>query len=482
MNQIKSIKYFLLFISCFAFGQNNGIKDELLDKTLHKDSLLIEFETFHNLINTIHPGQFMFCKKNDFEKCYDSLKSSIKTDLSILDYYKKTSVLMAKIKDGHTAIDRGIIRNLLNNRLVIPFTIFKIKDDYFINKSANKESQYLVGSKILKINGRKIQEIVSNLKQHIHLEGFNETGLNFRFKQFPFYYYLYDNETSFDIELIDETNSQKIIKVKGIEYIEFVKNTSTNLEPLTEEFRNKNIAILTVNSFESGYSETERIKSEKQIDLFFEKINKLKIKNLIIDLRDNGGGAPETANYLFSYLINKPYYYMDYVGSKFLTTEKFKKYASNPENIGDIDSLTTKLINGLHCFTETDGEDYWHFEKQQNKPNYYKGKLSVIINGGCFSTSGHFLAMLRNNKIGKFYGEYSQGSNYSNSGGQSFVLPYSKTLVWIPTFQYKVRTPNFTYDKKGIKPDIEVLNKPKDFKTNYDRQMNFVVKEILQKK
>lgn len=479
MNQIK---YILLLISCFTFGQNNGIKDELLDKTLNKDSLIIEFETLHNLINIIHPGQFMFCNENDFEKCYDSLKSSIKTDLSILDYYKKTSVLMAKIKDGHTATDRGIIRNLLNNRLVIPFTIFKINSDYFINNSSNKEYKKLIGSKILKINGKKIQEIVSILKQHIHLEGFNETGLNFRFKQFPFYYYLYDNETSFNVELVDETNLQKVIKVNGIEYSEFLKNTTINLEPITEEFRKDNTAILTVNSFESGYSETERIKSEKQIDLFFEKINQLKIKNLIIDLRNNGGGAPETGNYLFSYLISKPYYYMDYVGSKFLTTEKFKKYASYPENIENIDSISTKLINGLHCFTETAGEDYWHFEKQQNKTNYYKGKLSVIINGGCFSTSGHFLAMLRNNKIGKFYGEYSQGSNYSNSGGQSFVLPYSKTLVWIPTFQYKVRTPNFIYDKKGIKPDIEILSIPEDFKTNYDRQMNFVLKEISRKK
>ncbi len=148
MNQIK---YILLLISCFTFGQSNGINDELLDKTLNKDSLIIEFETLHNLINIIHPGQFMFCNENDFEKCYDSLKSSIKTDLSILDYYKKTSVLMAKIKDGHTAIDRGIIRNLLNNRLVIPLTIFKIKDGYFwvgftanyaINKQRKGEKYY----------------------------------------------------------------------------------------------------------------------------------------------------------------------------------------------------------------------------------------------------------------------------------------------------------------------------------------------------
>jgi hypothetical protein len=89
---------------------------------------------------------------------------------------------------------------------------------------------------------------------------------------------------------------------------------------------------------------------------------------------------------------------------------------------------------------------------------------------------------MREYKIGKFYGEYSQGSNYSNSGGQAFVLPYSKTLVWIPTFQYKMKTPNFQYDPKGIKPDIEIQIKPNDLKTKFDRQMDYVIKIIEENK
>lgn len=94
-------------------------------------------------------------------------------------------------------------------------------------------------------------------------------------------------------------------------------------------------------------------------------------------------------------------------------------------------------------------------KQQQNKSNYYKGNIRVLINGGCFSTTGHLLALMREYNIGKFYGEYSQGSNYSNSGGQAFVLPYTKTLVWIPTFQFKMRTSNFRSDPKGIKPDMD---------------------------
>ena len=140
--------------------------------------------------------------------------------------------------------------------------------------------------------------------------------------------------------------------------------------------------------------------------------------NLVLDLRDNGGGAPEIANYLFSYLTNKPYYYFDYVGAKFNSVKKWKHFAQYPENIEEINLAETTFKNGLNCYTATDSTDYWWFEKQENKPNYYKGKISVLIDGGCFSTTGHLLALLRDHKIGTFYGEYSQGNNYSNSGGQ----------------------------------------------------------------
>ena len=106
----------------------------------------------------------------------------------------------------------------------------------------------------------------------------------------------------------------------------------------------------------------------------------------------------------------------------------------------------------------------------------------MLINGGCFSTAGHFLALLKDNHIGKLYGECSQGSFYSNDGGHTFLLPYSKILLGIPTAQFKMRMPNFSYNSKGICPDIEILNKPVDFQTNYDRQLSFAIEKLAEKK
>ncbi|WP_160716979.1 S41 family peptidase [Chitinophaga solisilvae] len=467
----------LFFTINFALGQNTALKGPgLLDKSLKKDSIITEFSELYNLINTIHPGQFMFCSKNEFDKTYFSLKNTIKTDLSLVEYYKLTATLMAKIKDGHTTVDRGQMFTLLNDRLVFPFSIYKIKNNYYLDKSSQENKEY-AGCRILKINGKDINAVVNEIKQYIHLEGRNETGLNTRFRNFPFYYFIYNQTEKFEIEYIDSNNHKLKAAFRGIPFKTHTNNISEKNEPLTTEFRTNNLAILKFRSFENGYNETDRKIAEKQLDRFFTQLDSLKTENLIIDLRDNGGGSADIANYLFSYLTSTPYYYFDYTGAKYKSVNEWKHYAQYPDNIEEINLNETKFKDGLNCYTETDSTDYWWFELQQNKVNFYKGKINVLINGGCFSTTGHLLALMREHKIGKFYGEYSQGSNYSNAGGQAFILPYSKTLVWIPTFQYKMRTPHFINDPKGIKADVEIPTQPNDLRTKFDRQIDFVIKQ-----
>jgi C-terminal processing protease CtpA/Prc len=467
----------LVLVSNFVFGQNANPKNLLLNKTLNKDSITAEFITLYNLTNTVHPGQFMFCSQKEFDNTYRELKNSVKTDLSMVDYFRLTSTLMSKIKDGHTAVDRSNIIKLLKEKPIFPFSIFKIKNNYYLDKSTIENKDFK-GLKILKINGESISSIIKEIEKYIHLEGRNETGINVRLRSFPFYYFIYNQAETFKIEYVDTNNTKKTLDFKGIPFENFTKSNAQNIEAISTEFKNNEIAVLKFHSFENGYDEASRKIAEKQLDVFFAKADSLKVQNLILDLRDNSGGSPDIANYLFSYLTDKPYYYFDYIGNKYNSTKDWKHLAQYPDNINEINLSETKLINGLHCYVETDSNEYWALKKQQNKSKYFKGKLRVLIDGACFSTTGHLLALLRDKNIGIFYGEHSQGSNYSNSGGQAFVLPYSKILIWIPVSQFKMRTPNFKYDSKGIEPDVEVLTQPDDLKTNFDRQMDFVLKEI----
>lgn len=155
---------FLSFAINFCFGQQQS----LLDKKLEKDRISAEFTELYNLISTIHPGQFMYSTEKEFDKTYFDLKNSIKDDLSIVDYYKITATLMAKVKDGHTTVDRGQITTLLKDKPVFPFSIYQIDNQYYFNKSINENANYK-GLQILKINGKDIHSVIKEIKKHIHL-------------------------------------------------------------------------------------------------------------------------------------------------------------------------------------------------------------------------------------------------------------------------------------------------------------------------
>lgn len=471
----------LFFVSAISFGQNKESADKsVFTKALKKDSIIKEFSILYNLLNIVHPGQYIHCEKSTFDSCYDSLSKSIQTDLSAQEYYCKTSFLISKIKDGHTWVDNSIIKSQLQNKLVFPFSIYKISDKFTVNKSGTNEYNPCIGNTILKINDKSIQEIVSKIKPYLSLEGENETGMNYTFNLFPFYYFLIDTSNTFKIDYLDSIGSTKSVVFKGIEYKDYVKNTRKLVKPIQQEFKENKLAVLIVNTFYIDDFEYYKIDYKKYLDNFFKKVDKLEINNLIIDVRGNSGGSAEVSNYLFSYLTNKPYYYFEYVGKKYKNAAEWKHYCTTPQYINDVDTIATKYHNNLYCEVETNKKDYWWFEKQKGKRKYYKGNLVTLIDGGCFSTTGHFVALLKDNQIGKLFGEYTQGSYYSNDGGLMFQLPYSKSLIRIPTAQFKMRMPSFVYNPKGISPDFEITKRPEDFKTNYDRQLNFTIDQLLE--
>jgi C-terminal processing protease CtpA/Prc len=453
----------LLFLTNFLFGQNEILK---------KDSVIKDLNTLYYLLNEIHPGQFMHCSKANFDFSFDSLKKSTASDLTLTEYYCKTQFLVAKIKDGHTWVDPSTLKSSIQNRLLFPFAINNSGGNYVISKSGYSEYDSLIGSTITKINDKSINDIINEAVPFMSIEGKNTSAINISLQHFPFYYFLIDSTSSFRIQVTNKNNVLKEINLSGIAYKSFLKRTRKIVEPIQQEFPSNNIAILSVNTFNIGDFEYKKIDYKKYIDNFFKQVRRDKITNLIIDVRNNNGGSAEISNYLFSYLYNKPYYYFDYVGRKCKNTDKLRQYCTTPNYFANVD--TTKIVfqENLYC----DEKGHWWLDKQKTKKNTFSGNLITLTNGACFSTTGHFLTLLKDNNVGQLIGECSQGSFYSNDAGLMFKLPYSGLLVRIPTGQFKMKTSHFTYDPKGICPDIEITKQKEDFISGYDRQLGEAIK------
>ncbi|MGV3631373.1 MAG: S41 family peptidase [Bacteroidota bacterium] len=466
----------LLFLSAsLAYGQKfrNGDIPAFF-QTMDKDSTLREFELLYNMIKGLHPGLTMHSTQAELDRCYDSLRKTITTPQSIGSYYIKTSCLIAKVHDHHTQVDPALVKSQLEYEPVFPFHIYRLNGAFIIRKSASPDYDSLAGKTLLSVNGQSMPQIIARIRPLIGLEGQNESGLNYSLQNFPFYYYFFDPAGHFDITWSDANGEIHKNTIPGVEFADYRRSTRRVVPPVEQQFYGDSLGVLTVNTFLTEDLRYYNTNYQSYFDDFFNKLHKQKIRRLIIDVRGNGGGDPEMANYLFSWLTDKEYRYFDYVGTKYLAAEPWRKYCTRPDYLHDADTLHATLLNGLYSQIK----DYWWFEPQKGKKHAYDGQLIVLADGGSFSTTGHFLTLLREYGIGQLYGECSEGSSYSNDGGLQFFLPYSHFVFRIPTAQFRMHTEKFQYDPKGICPDVEILPRAEDFKTGYDRQLLTTVRMI----
>jgi hypothetical protein len=110
------------------------------------------------------------------------------------------------------------------------------------------------------------------------------------------------------------------------------------------------------------------------------------IRNLILDLRGNDRGDPFCAVPLLSYLEHEPVPYYE---------EPYGRYAEFAEPI-------------------------------PIEENHFSGNLYTLLDGYCGSTNGHFCALLKYNRIGKFVGTPG-GATYKCNAGRDTEISLDHT-------------------------------------------------------
>ena len=184
-------------------------------------------------------------------------------------------------------------------------------------------------------------------------------------------------------------------------------------------------AVLQVHFFDF-YDDLDRF--IEMIDGFFSEVKDRDIANLILDLRGNDGGDPYSSAYLLTYLIGEPFRYFSARSAAFY------------DDLKDI---------------------------QHPPDDPFEGELYVLVDGGCFSTTGHFCSLLRYHQRGIFIGEETGGSFACNGGYKEVTLDNTRINLLLPhtTFRTDVRDMPLG---EGIPPDYKVIPTIQDLVNEQD--------------
>ena len=515
----------ILFVSCNSVKKYN----EHITKLHTIENLYYDIDKLYEQLIKNHPKLYQYTSKEVLDFKFDSLKKSINQPITSREFYKKLAPVLAHVKQGHLTV--GSVRKKYTKKELkdLPpkkLEFFNLDLEYldnslFVKRTFGKDSS-LVGNEIISIDGEEVHELIETYKTRFASDGYNTTLHNRLVGRHFTKFYIYDKgfvdslkvtfknkdsifskqfgrikkkdiKTKIDSVKVPKEKPMKISKLEKKEH-KLKKKQKKKIDKkygfigrskeYTRNFdfigKDSVIAYMKIRSFSNG-------NYKKFYKESFAKLDSAKTKHFILDLRDNGGGRIAEIDYLYAYLTNKDYIFIEpsEVTSKLHIT---KSLLSNGNR-------TLLKIIGMLRFIEPislaieysktkkiDGKLYFKMKYNKlKKPNkmHYDGKMYVLINGNSFSASSLISTHLKANKRAIFVGEETGGAFNGCIAGfyKIYKLPNTKLKTRIGLMQ--IETPQVqTPDGYGVKPDITILPNIEDRKSNIDTELQWILKDI----
>lgn len=414
----------------FDFGPDLGSRGLSQMEKFRQD-----FVQMRTLLEDNHPALYDYTDKGMLDSLFDYYYAQIGDETDYSTFYKYVSTILAHIGCGHT-------------KLFIPGAYWGSKPDHFfplqllINTGEVLVRGFYgdvqgipVGSQLTAINGMPVDSILEEMLPFESSDGFiHSFKIHSIERRFPEKYALmYGFPEEFSIDYIPPDGAQVeniLLKPAGFGQFMAVFRSSKELSMTIPE--GYDAAIITINTF-GYYSEVPMFRAF--IDSCFLVMKDQDISNLIIDLRGNDGGDPYCASYLFSYLEKEPVPYF---------IEAYPHY----------DTLAKPVPLA---------------------ENHYIGKVFVLIDGGGFSTNGHFCSLLKYHGLVTFVGT-DLGATFTCTGNVMYpTLDHTQLFLGTARERRYSAAVEGMDPRKPIVPDYFVEMSGADLAAGRDGQLEYVL-------
>ncbi len=437
---------FLFLLICVSPLCNGQVKYTYFSKKALEQDLLF----FSEKLTSIHP-KFMdksYCSK--WESEFADINKSLKDSMIQNEFYLIVSPFLAYLNDAHSNFLCPFDQRkqyMMSGGLAFPFALTIANNSIYISEYYGNDSiLFKGGEEILEINAIKSSLILNEMQKLI---GSNAVSIRNKTIQMNFRSYLwmiYGFENDYELLLRNEPNKTYKIVVKGITNDQYLNNKKRYINQQEElysllQLEKNKTAILTIRSFADlkGFCYFA--------DSAFQVIKKNDIKNLIIDVRGNGGGRSIVVDSLMNYLTSKPYAQYQKIETRISNDLKAYYKEKYPEKYNEIkDFKINELLTTLGDTSIPLNNNY-----------RYKGNLFLLTSNTTFSAAATFAGLFKELKLGTIIGEETGGTieyygdfwyiTLPNTGLQFHISP--KRFV-----QY-----GGTNMEKGVMPDFVVPNK-----------------------
>ncbi len=432
----------------------------------------------------IHPGYTRYTDAETMREAWAEIaaKAAAQKGMSIGDFYLEIQNLLTLIRCDHTKAE--LPSELAKERNVTPVYLplrwTLIEDRAIVTIPA--ETGLRRGDEILAVDGRPITEMIADVAPLIPVDGYTvwsrrsgiSESLEFRGGAIDhFGALLWDIKSNAVLTVADASGNQRDITIHRITYNDWTALAELGDDAPVSNFKDavsferlgSNGGYLRVDTF---VNYREPVKPEILFDPVFNAMKKEGRGNLILDLRNNGGGSNDAQQSLASYLFEKPIRIATDARVKTLNHQGLEEYlrtwdrrAINPNPMGFI-----RNEDGSYSLRPAVEELIRPIKPAKNR---FKGNLIVLTSDSNSSASASLIALLKSEGRAVLVGEKTGGSPDGPTGGLQFTMtvPESKIRMRIPMIRYYSDLAGFE-SGQGIVPDKNVPLTVDAFRAGFD--------------
>jgi hypothetical protein len=337
-----------------------------------------------------------------------------------------------------------------------------------------------IGNEVIRINGNEMSEIIKTIQPLLANDGNSDEMVG---ASFPFLLWAVNISHPYSVEIMNKkTGLIEILELQGTNDLDKYRtqkpiDTKVKLQDfITFELLDKNIGYINAKSFLFVQNNEITKSFEKELESYFAELKEKGVSNLIIDLRENGGGSSYPSEAILQKIAHKPYQQTG--GSTMRVSRQFGEF---------LDGLpwAFRMIakKGLM-------KDYHKYPigtniKEESKPslpkkvkNSFSGQVYVLIGPNTHSAAMMMANAVEDFDLGILVGESTKSIPRELSNALPLKTPNAKIAYVVPASLF-TRANGDANNYDPVKPDVFIESIAEDIQQKLDPVKQYVLEKII---
>lgn len=372
--------------------------------------------------------------------------------------------LLSRIGEGHLTLHRSPAMRRMDRQGqgLLPLDIHWTEGSAWIERGWGDAAFISPGTRLLAIDGETTDDLVRESMAALGHDGRIATGAMREAGGAGYAmvrYWMRGGARHYRLSLQDASGAINEMVVAGMPASARPAQSASEESPVARlNWLDGQTARLVVPTFSNRRYREAGSDYQAVIGQLFETLHERGARNLILDLRSNGGGSEGNENYLFSYLVRDPlrkYASVEARDASLSVADRHGRLYS--VEVFDKQELATqeRLPNG-HLSRRNEPPEGLMSHWERRSP-VFDGRLVVLAGGETFSGAAELSSMLHHVQRGLFVGEEVAGAHAGNTSGYTWEvrLPNSGMVLHIPLLKFR-----FAWDElplgRGVPPHCAV--------------------------